>query len=312
MVDDQLSEVFDLVEVRGVLSGAVAVRGPWVSRVAVEIPLKFVALARGRATLTVDGVSEPIELAPGDVAILSNRSRLELSGGSGGGPAREIVPDEVELDRVVGAGPGTDVILGGRIDLNQTGRALLLQALPPVAHVRAAAAGATNLRASLERLFDEATGGRIGSAFAVRQYGQLLLLDVLRAYVDQVELPPGWLRLLTDDRLRPALTAMHADPARSWSLPELSRLAAMSRTSFAERFRTVAAMPPLTYLARWRMLLAQRALRDGDSGVRALAIELGYGSESAFSTAFKREVGVSPLRYRRQARAGTAGTPQLH
>ncbi|WP_207128868.1 helix-turn-helix transcriptional regulator [Actinocatenispora comari] len=86
----------------------------------------------------------------------------------------------------------------------------------------------------------------------------------------------------------------------------------MSRTSFAERFRAVAAMPPLTYLGRWRMMLAQRALRDGDSGVRALAIELGYGSESAFSTAFKREVGVSPLRYRRQARAGASGTPQVH
>jgi AraC-like DNA-binding protein len=155
----------------------------------------------------------------------------------------------------------------------------------------------------------EVTGGRMGSAFAIRQYGQLLLLELVRAYVEQVELPPGWLRLLTDERLRPALGLMHADPARPWGLQELARAAAMSRTSFAERFRAVAGVPPLTYLNRWRMLLAQRALRDGDLRVGSLALDLGYASESAFSTAFKREVGESPLRYRHRARGGDGLTP---
>jgi AraC-like DNA-binding protein len=83
----------------------------------------------------------------------------------------------------------------------------------------------------------------------------------------------------------------------------------MSRTSFAERFRQVARVPPLTYLGQWRMTLAQRALRDDDTRIGQLAARLGYGSESAFSTAFKREVGVSPLRYRRQVTfaPGTTG-----
>ena len=120
--------------------------------------------------------------------------------------------------------------------------------------------------------------------------------------MDQADLPPGWLRVLTDERLRPAIGLMHADPGKPWSLDDLARAAAMSRTSFAERFRTVAGVPPLTYLGRWRMLLAQRALRDGDTRVGALAAELGYTSESAFSTAFKREVGLSPLRYRQGLR----------
>jgi len=194
-----------------------------------------------------------------------------------------------------------DVVMGGRIDLNPAGQALLLQALPPVGHVRASAA-ANNLRGSLYRLFDEVTSNRLGSAFAIRQHSQLLLLEVLRAYIDQAELPPGWLRVLTDERLRPALNLMHAEPGKSWGLEELARSAAMSRTSFAERFRTVAGVPPLTYLNRWRMLLAQRALRDGDTRVGSLASDLGYASESAFSTAFKREVGESPLRYRHRVR----------
>jgi AraC-like DNA-binding protein len=302
MVGDQLSEVFDLVEIRGLVSGGFAMHGRWVARTAIEDPLKLIAMVCGRARLTTDGVDGPIELESGDVAILNDRSWLELERCTGDGPRREITPEE-NFTRLDGADRGTDdVVVGCRVDLNPAARALLLHTLPPVGHVRASAGAATNLRGTLDRLFDEASGNRMGSTFAIRQYGQLLLLDVLRAYVDQAELPPGWLRLLTDERLRPALGLMHAEPGKPWGLEELARAAAMSRTSFAERFRTVAGVPPLTYLNRWRMLLAQRALRDGDTRVGSLAADLGYSSESAFSTAFKREVGVSPLRYRYRVR----------
>lgn len=327
MVSDQLSEVFDLVEIRGLLSGGFAGRGPWVARAALHDPLKFIAMARGRARLTTDGVDGSVILEQGDVAILNNRSWLELagSGGTGGaegdGPPREI---EVTVgysglrdgaQRAEGAhganGPSAtspDVVLGGHVDLNPAGRALLLQALPPLGHVRASAAAATDLRVSLDRLLGEVAGDRMGSAFAVRQHGQLLLLDILRAYVDQAELPPGWLRVLTDERLRPALGLMHDEPGKPWRLETLARAASMSRTSFATHFRDVAGVPPLTYLNRWRMLLARRALRDGNARVGSLAADLGYGSESAFSTAFKREVGESPLRYRSRTRAESVRT----
>ncbi|MCO1658535.1 AraC family transcriptional regulator [Pseudonocardia humida] len=313
MVGDRLSEVFDLVEVRGLLSGGLAVRGPWVSRAGIDHPLKFFAMLRGRARLVTDGVHGMIELEPGDVAVLNNRSWLEVEGGTGDGPRREVTPAaDFPAADFIRADGGTDVLVGGHVDLNPTGRALLLQALPPVAHVRASAAAAGNLRGTLHRLFDEVTGDRMGSAFAIRQYGQLLVLEVLRAYVGQTELPPGWLRALTDERLRPALGLMHAEPGKRWGLEDLARAAAMSRTSFAERFRATAGVPPLTYLNRWRMLLAQRALRDGDARVGSLAFDLGYASESAFSTAFKREVGESPLRYRRRVRDEDSGARLEH
>jgi AraC-like DNA-binding protein len=300
---DQLSEVFDLVEVNGLLSGGFAARGPWVSRGVLETPLKFFALVCGRAWLTTDG-GGPIELAPGDVAILTNRSWVELRGGTGEGPRRTLKPEPgFPAAELACADLGADdVVIGGRVELNPAGQALLLQALPPLGHVRASAAAASTLRGCLDRLFEEATSNRPGAAFAVRQHSQLLLLEMLRAYLDQAELPAGWLRLLTDQRLRPALALMHAEPGKPWGLADLARAAAMSRTSFAERFRAIAGIPPLTYLHRWRMLLAQRALRDGDVRVGSLAVELGYGSESAFSTAFKREVGESPLRYRYRIR----------
>ena len=214
-------------------------------------------------------------------------------------------------------GRDDDVLIGGHIDFNRVGTELLVAALPPVVHVRGTGTGASEatggttaaqLRGLIERLYDEMIEDRIGAGFAINQHSQLLLLAALRAYISQAdELPAGWLRVLADERLRPAVRLMHAEPGKPWRLDELARAAAMSRTSFAERFRDVAGVPPLTYLNRWRMLLAQRALRDGDIRVGPLAVELGYTSESAFSNAFKREVGVSPLRYRSRMRDELSG-----
>lgn len=298
---DVLSDVLDLVEVRGMLTGGFAARGPWVSRGDVSRELKLIALVAGSATVSVDGPggpSGPVRLGPGDVVLLNHRTHLEVRGGSTEGLPVPLRP-EATFDAMALAAADLrtdDVLIGGWIRVNPAGSALLRTALPGLVHVRSS----QRLGAVVHRLFDEATAGRLGSAFAIRQSGQLLLLEMLREVVAREQLPTGWLRLLADEPLAPALQLMHADPARPWGLVELARAAGMSRTTFVERFRAAAGTPPVTYLSRWRMLLAQRALRDPEVRVGELATRLGYGSESAFSTAFKRSVGVSPSRWRRE------------
>ncbi|MCU1697712.1 MAG: DNA-binding protein [Mycobacterium sp.] len=299
---DQLSEVLRLVEARSAIGGGFAVGGKWTTRFELEFPLKFMAMVRGGTVLRTNGVVAPIELATGDVVVLNSRRWVTLSGGQGDGLPAEFTMTEANMFLRVD-GRDDDVLIGGHIDVNRVGTELLVAALPPVVHVHGTAEHAAPLRGLIERLYDEVIEDRIGAGFAINQHSQLLVLAVLRAYISQAdELPAGWLRVLADERLRPAVRLMHAEPGKPWRLDELARAAAMSRTSFAERFRAVAGVPPLTYLNRWRMLLAQRALRDGDVRVGPLAVELGYTSESAFSNAFKREVGVSPLRYRSRVR----------
>lgn len=300
---DVLSDVFEQIEVEGVVTGGFAVRGPWVSRGSISRSFKLIALVAGSARVTVDGPGGPegpIVLGPGDVVVLNHRTHLDVRGGIEGDHPSALIP-ETSFDTSSLAAADLDlddVLVGGWIRVSSAGSALLRTALPGLVHVSATSTGRS---AELVRqLFDEVSSERLGSAFAIRQNAQLLLLEVLREYVEHVQPPIGWLRLLADERLAPAIREMHAAPGRSWGLAELASAARMSRTGFAERFRSAAGEPPLRYLARWRMVLAQRALHDPDARVGTLAAQLGYGSESAFSIAFKRETGEAPLHYRQR------------
>jgi AraC-like DNA-binding protein len=287
------------------VSGGSAVRGRWQTGSTIDDDLKFIAVVRGSARLSTDGLDDPLELTAGDVVFLNGRSWLALEGGSGEGDPVRIQPPAAGTALSVedAQAEGADVLIGGRVEVNPTGRELLLRTLPPVVHVDQGSAVGAAVRGHVQRLFEEIIADRVGSDFAIRQYGQLLLLDVVRGYLQDPDMPAGWLKVLADDRLRPALALIHEHPARGWSLEDLARAASMSRTTFAERFRQTAGTPPLSYLINWRMLLAQRALRSTDTQVRTLALELGYSSESAFSTAFKRRVGESPLSYRASSRS---------
>lgn len=312
MSSDHLSDVLDLIAVRGVVSGGVIVDGVWRAETAVAEELKFCAIVRGEAWLSTNGIEQSIHLVEGELAILNARSWLSLRSHSDDGVPTEVAqPSNGAIARLDGAEPETaDVFIGGRIDLDAAGRELLLNALPSVAHIHAGMPAANRIRSHIDSLFDEITGGLPGVDFAVREYSQLLILDVLRAFAAGLLVPPGWLNLLGDERLRPALDLMHQHPETAWGLADLARAAAMSRTSFAVRFRGAAGMPPLMYLLQWRMLLAKRELRSADSRMRQLASSLGYSSESSFSSAFKRNVGESPKSYRArvqgEARADSA------
>lgn len=307
MSDDYLSEVLDLIAVRGVVSGGVVVDGAWRAETTVAEELKFCALVHGEAWLLTDGIDQSIHLHEGELAILNSRRWLSLRSRAEDGVITAVSPPSNGIiSSLDGADLETsDAFIGGHIDLDSAGRELLLSALPPVAHIHAGMPEARRIRGHIDRLFDEITEGRPGADFAVREYSQLLILDVLRAFAAGLDVPPGWLNLLGDERLRPALDLIHQHPETPWGLDDLARAAAMSRTSFAVRFRDVAGMPPLTYLIRWRMLLAKRELRSADSRMRQLASSLGYSSESSFSSAFKRNVGESPHSYRSRVRSET-------
>jgi AraC-like DNA-binding protein len=298
---DPLSDALALVNARCRIAGGFQAGGDWSVRLRPEPLLKIDALVEGRCWLLADG-HPPVRLQAGDAVVLSRTGASTLCSDPALPPAEaDDVLASVGGGPLKQAGSGHEVvIIGGHVEVGRGGEELLLPVLSRLTHVAGDAAAAAELRRLLHRLLAETTAGQPGAAFAAAQYAQLLLVQVLRlALAQQAAIPPGWLRLLADPALRPALTLLHQDPARNWSLDELARAAAMSRSTFATRFRATAGQPPLAYLARWRIRLAERALRDTDTTIAALATGLGYGSESSFSHAFARITGTTPGRYRR-------------
>ncbi|WP_306366159.1 helix-turn-helix transcriptional regulator [Nocardiopsis sp. CC223A] len=122
---------------------------------------------------------------------------------------------------------------------------------------------------------------------------------MLRTHASRADRPFSWLCALNADGIG---TAMHEDLAHAWTLQELADVGHMSRSAFARSFKDQVGVPPLEYLIHWRMRLAREALRQGTMSISELASRTGYGSESAFSTAFHRVVGVSPKKFRDRAR----------
>ncbi|MET8413694.1 AraC family transcriptional regulator [Streptomyces sp. NPDC005195] len=306
---DPLSDTLGLMDARCVISGGFTAGGDWALRFPRPDRLKITAVVRGSMWVAVEGMPDAVRLERGDVAVFDGSRAFVVASDSTSDPvdATRLFADTP--GPMIRYGGGEDVVfVGGHVELGRAGEELLLHALPPLLHVRAAAEEAPVLRWLLDQLLRELTAGRAGADFAADQLAQLMFVQVLRAYLaDADALPAGRLRALADERISPALRLMHADPGRPWQLEELARAAAMSRTSFAQRFRTVAGVPPLTYLLDWRMSVARRALRDGETSVSALAQKVGYTSESAFSNAFKRTTGVAPRRYRDIARAALTG-----
>ncbi|MBL9200470.1 MAG: AraC family transcriptional regulator [Opitutaceae bacterium] len=146
---------------------------------------------------------------------------------------------------------------------------------------------------------------RAGSQEILARLSELLFVEAVRGYIER--LPgeaTGWLAALRDPALARALTALHAQPAEAWTTDALAERAFLSRSAFAERFTRMVGTPPMNYLTRWRMLLAGQRLRETADTIAQIAAAVGYESESTFSRAFARELGMAPGAWRRQAANG--------
>jgi AraC-like DNA-binding protein len=158
------------------------------------------------------------------------------------------------------------------------------------------------LSTTLKFTINEAKAARPGNAAMLGRLTELMFVEILRHYMQQ--LPPGhrgWLAGLNDAYVGKVLRVMHANPAHDWTVSDLAREAAISRSALAERFTQLIGEPPMRYLAGWRVQLAKQMMRDGDCSIAEIAARVGYESEAAFNRAFKRGTGSPPAAWRRGA-----------
>jgi AraC family transcriptional regulator, alkane utilization regulator len=206
---------------------------------------------------------------------------------------------EVIALRHGGGGAPTRVICG-YVGCSRSVSRPLFDALPPVLRIPVGEEPASAmLRELLRAGVRESSAARPGAASLLAKLSELMFVEALRRYVGS--LPPGghgWLAGVRDLHVGRALAAMHGDPARAWTVEELAREAALSRSALADRFAELVGEPPIQYLMRWRLALAAQSLRSGAETIARVAERSGYESVAAFTRAFKREFGVPPAAWR--------------
>lgn len=306
---DPLSDILSLLRPRSYISSGFEAGGEWSLQFGPQDGLiKCYAVISGHCLLLVDGVNKPIQLTEGDCFVLPSGRRFCMGNNFEMTPqsAGDIFPGSRNGGVVQINGGGQFRLVGARFAVGGPHAAEMLGVLPPIVHVSGQADRAV-LRSSVELMMQEMRQGRPGGHLVSQHLAHIMLVQALRHHLDTLPITgTGWFGALADPHLSRAMAALHNDIARRWSLQELASEAGMSRSAFASHFKDKVGITPIEYLTRLRMLRAIDRLEHSQDNVSAIALDLGYESESAFSTAFKRFHGVSPRQFGRQAVAAAA------
>jgi AraC-like DNA-binding protein len=320
---DALSDVLRAVRLTGAFFFDVQARAPWCAEtphgksvVGAMFPgsdhmISYHLLIAGSCWATLEG-EDPIKLSAGDIIVLPHgdthvlatqpgmRSSPELS--MYARPKDGVLPSKISMGS---AGGETAHFVCGFLGCDSRPYNPLLTALPRVIVVKNQ--GSSALGAYFQAALTEQKSSRIGAADLLGRISELMFVDVVRRHLETLPADrTNWLAGLRDPYVGRALMALHAAPARDWTLELLAQEAALSRSAFAERFTQFVGQPPMQYLTNWRMQLATNYLRNSAESVAAIAHKVGYDSEAAFSRAFKKAVGSPPSEWRDQHVPGRA------
>ncbi|CAH0270987.1 AraC family transcriptional regulator [Agrobacterium fabrum] len=297
---DPIAEVVSLLKPSPSISKLVTGGGRWrVERTELGSPF-YCAVVEGRCLLTVAGKA-PIVLTTGDFVLVPEIFSFTMS--SIEPPPRGALLQRLETSPGVFrlGDPDAPVeikAMVGHCLFGSDDKTLLVSLLPEIIHVR----GEQRLALLVQMINDETGAERTAREMVLGRLLEVLLIEVLRS-TGGASAPPGLLRGMADPQLAPTLRRIHEDPGRNMTVEGLAHFAAMSRSTFFERFRREVGVAPMEYATGWRMALAKELLRK-DVATAEIAQRVGYGSASAFSVAFSRHVGQTPGAYSRAASNG--------
>lgn len=239
-----------------------------------------------------------IDLAAGDLLLLPHGNAHSIAS-----PATDKRPRDTHARSKSVGSTSTEVarFIRGSFGFDSGPMSSLLSGLPEAILLRNGPEGPPPWLVAISSfLLDETQSTCPGGPLMVSRLIDLLVIRTLRSWADSQSNHPGWLSGLNDRRIARALNAMHTEPNRTWSVESLAKIAAMSRSLFAERFNATVGEPPLRYLTKWRLTIAADMLRDTPIKITEAARGTGYSSDAAFSRAFKRHFGFPPSEIQRQ------------
>ncbi|CUU54000.1 AraC-type DNA-binding protein [Parafrankia irregularis] len=308
---DMLSDVITVMRTGRPRSARVTWHAPWAQRFgSVPGSVGFQVIMRGPCWLVAPD-TVPVPLAAGDVVFRPHGRGHTLADSLKTSPdATPCDPSDPRLFEshiadTVGTPARTPapaaVTLCGAYQVDPARTHPLLRDLPELVHLPAHLTRHPELRSTVDALATELEHPRPGRDVIVPALLDTLLVHILRTWFDEqptCEPATGWAAALNDPATSLALQAIHRDPARPWTVAALAAEAGLSRAPFARRFASLVGQPPLKYLTWWRMTTAAQILRESDAPLSHIAARVGYTSEFAFASAFKRRYGTAPGKYR--------------
>src|SRR5579883_914539 len=321
MAADALSDVLKTVRLTGATFFDVVACAPWVAEQPTReqvlpkiLPggghlISYHVVTEGECWASVIG-GEAIHLVEGDIVVFTRGDAHVMSSAAGmrAEPVTQadvdaIAAGQLPFVKILGtSGAPTVKLVCGFLACDARPFNPLFDNLPPVITSSWLVNGPSWLGHFITLARAESSSRRAGAESMLAKLSELMFIETLRRYIET--LPPGqigWLAGLRDPLVGKALSLLHSRPARDWTIEELAREAGTSRSVLAEQFNGMVGLPPMQYLANWRMQLASGLLNTGNN-IASVAAEVGYGSEAAFSRAFKKIVGVPPSAWRtRQA-----------
>jgi AraC-like DNA-binding protein len=307
---DVLTDVLQTLQLRGRVFCCSALSAPWAMRLPTSEYAHFHVIERGSAWLQLSDEMQPRPLASGDFVLVPHGRGHVLSDHPKprAKPLAQLLKSAVNgklsshhVMEFGGSGARMQMICGSfQFDNEATSPLRLI--LPPLIHLKHEQSRLSEwLEPTLKMLALEARHPRPGSETLISRLLDIIFVQALRAWItSEPQESGGWLGALRDPQIGTALGLMHREPERGWSVEALAKAVAMSRSPFAARFSALVGEPPLTYLTNWRMHLAATLLTREGLNVGQVAGRVGYDSEAAFSKAFKRRFGQSPLAHRQQ------------
>ena len=295
---DPLAEVVTLLQPGARFSKVVSGAGSWLIRRTDTGQPFYCVIVEGSCRLAVDG-HESLVLQGGDFALIPAAYNFAMSS------IEPPAPDDIDSLPValpdgefrIGVQSGVPDFraLVGHCVFGSPDAALLVSLLPQLVLIR----GEKRLATLVQLVGEESRQRRPARDVVLARLLEVLFIEALRSSAG-TQASPGLLRGLADERLSAAIRRMHDSPTRAWTVAELAKEAALSRSAFFERFSRAVGVAPMQYLLAWRMALAKNLLRRREVGVAEVAERVGYSSASTFSVAFTRFVGLPPARYARQ------------
>ncbi|MEI2555791.1 AraC family transcriptional regulator [Acinetobacter pittii] len=296
---DALSHVLSLLRIRHSNGTGLDAGGDWAINFPAYDGIKFNAVLKGQCWVKNQD-DEPFLVKAGDCVLLT-RGKPFIAATDLNLPTIEsstVFDMNVGKISILNSG-GDFFLIGISFDFEGDTWGMLTSALPSFVHLKNVSNQVSVLKWAIEQLSVEIREESLGSELMTSHLAQIMLLQVLRFWLGPGQTRfTGWLAALSDQRLIRSMNAIHEKLIYPWKVAELAAIAGMSRTTFTQHFTKVVGQSPFNYLTNWRMQLAADMLLRSERKVINIAFDVGYQSEAAFSTAFKRRYGCSPTQYR--------------